>query len=115
METTTTTSVEATAAKALGWASQTPGEKAFTLFIFGMGAAVSGAFVYYLVTEPARLTEIWLWTRSLNIFVQLLIWLLFLPWMICLWMWALPWAAPIRLVLVIAALLWTNWLLWPWK
>ena len=50
-----------------------------------------------------------------NILVQGVIWLLFLPWMICLWMWTLPLAVPIRFVLVIAALAWTNWLLWPWK
>jgi len=27
----------------------------------------------------------------------------------------LPLAVPIRFVLVIAALAWTNWPLWPWK
>ena len=68
-----------------------------------------------MVTDPARLTELWAWTRSLHILVQGVIWLLFLPWMICLWMWTLPLAVPIKFVLVIAALAWTNWLLWPWK
>jgi len=120
METTTTPSTqtaEATiaASAARSFAEQTLGEKAFSLFIFGVGAAVSGAFVYYLITDPARLTELWAWTRSLNILVQGIIWLLFLPWMICLWMWTLPVAMPVRLVLVIAALAWTNWLLFPWK
>lgn len=120
METTTTTiaqSTEATiaASAARNFAEQTLGEKAFSLFVFGLGATISGAFVYYLITDPARLIEIWAWTRSLNILAQGLIWLLFLPWMICLWMWMLPVAMPIRLVLVIAALAWINWLLFPWK
>ncbi len=120
METTTTLSTESTAATtaataARSFAEQTLGEKAFSLFIFGLGAAISTAFVYYLITDPARLSEIWAWTRSLNILAQGVIWLLFLPWMICLWMWTLPLAMPIRFVLVIAALAWTNWLLFPWK
>ncbi len=113
--TTTETTVATAAVKARSFAEQTPGEQLFSLFIFGLGAAVSGAFVYYLITNPAGLTEVWAWTRSLPLTVQGVIWLLFLPWMICLWIWTLPWAMPIRLVLVIAALAWTNWLLWPWK
>ncbi len=120
METTTTPitqTAEATVAASAvrSFAEQTQGEKAFSLLVFGLGAAISGAFVYYLITDPARLSEVWAWTRSLNILAQGVIWLLFLPWMICLWMWTLPLAMPIRLVLVIAALAWTNWLLFPWK
>ena len=120
METATTPTTESTATTtaataARSFADQTLGEKAFSLFICGLGLAVSGAFVYYMVTDPARLTELWAWTRSLHILVQGVIWLLYLPWMICLWMWTLPLAVPIRFVLVIAALAWTNWLLWPWK
>ncbi len=116
METTTTqTTVATTTATARSFAEQAPGEQMFSLAVFGLGAVVSGAFVYYLFTNPARLAEAWAWTRSLPLVVQGVIWLLFLPWMICLWIWTLPWATPIRLVLVIAALVWTNWLLWPWK
>lgn len=115
METTTTETTVTTVVKARSFAEQTPGEQIFSLAIFGMGAAVSGMFVYYLITNPARLSEILTWTRSLNILVQGVVWLLFLPWMICLWIWVMPWAMPIRLVLVVAALAWTNWMLWPWK
>ena len=120
METTTTLSTESTASTtdataARSFAQQTLGEKAFSLLVFGLGALISGAFVYYMVTDPERLTELWAWTCSLNILVQGVIWLLFLPWMICLWMWTLPLSMPIRLVLVIAALAWTNWMLFPWK
>lgn len=116
METRTAAmTTETTASVARGFAEQTPGEQLFSLAVFGLGVVVSGAFVYYLVTNPARLAEVWMWTRSLPLVVQGVIWLLFLPWMICLWIWTMPWAMPIRLMLVIAALAWTNWLLWPWK
>ena len=112
---TTETTGAAAAMKARGFASQTPGEQAFSLFVFGLGVAVSGAFVYYLFTEPTRLTDLWAWTRSLNIWLQGVVWVLFLPWMVSLWLWTLPWAMPVRIVLVAAVLAWTNWLLWPWK
>ena len=116
MEATSIETTVATAAvKARTFAEQTPGEQVFSLAIFGLGAVVSGAMMYYLLADPARLGEIWAWTRSLPLLVQGVIWLLFLPWMICLWIWMLPWAMPIRLVLVVGALAWTNWLLWPWK
>jgi hypothetical protein len=113
--TTATVTAETTATAARSFAQQTWGEQLFSLAVFGVGALVSGAFLYYLITDPARLTAVWTWTRSLPLLVQGVIWLLFLPWMLCLWMWTLPWAMPIRLVLVIAALVWTNWLLFPWK
>ena len=94
---------------------QSASEAAFSIAMFALSFGITVAFGYYLITEPARLTEIWLWTRSLNIFIQLLIWLLFLPWMICLLIWVQPWPALVRWVLVVAALMWTNWLLFPWK
>ena len=96
-------------------AGQTTGEALFSIGIFLMSIGVTGAFVYYLVTDPSRLAELWTWTRSLNILLQGVIWLLFLPWMIALAFWVAPWWMPIRLVLVIGALGWTEWLLWPWK
>ena len=115
----TTTSVEptsvATTGAGRGWAAQTLGEKAFSLAMFGLSIGISAALAYLLFTEPAKLAELYAWTRSLPLLVQLLVWLLFLPWMVALWIWCTPWALPIRLVLVIAALAWTNWLLYPWK
>lgn len=94
---------------------QTAGEAAFSVSVFAAGVVVTCMFGYYLVTEPARLNELWQWTRSLNILVQGIVWLLFLPWMVALWVWVLPIALPIRLVVVIAALGFTTWLLFPWK
>ena len=76
---------------------------------------MAGTVVTAHCPNPGRLTEIWTWVRSLHIVWQGVIWLLFLPWMIALWIWTLPWAAPVRIALVVATLLWTNWLLCPWK
>ncbi|MHB1342452.1 MAG: hypothetical protein ACYC77_11110 [Coriobacteriia bacterium] len=113
METTAT--IETTASAARSFSEQTPGEQVFSLFIFGLGLAASGVFAYYLITEPGRLTQLWAWVRSLPLIVQGVIWLLFLPWMIALWVWTLPWALPVRLVLVAGVLAWTTWMLYPWK
>jgi hypothetical protein len=116
MESTTTKiSTEATATAARSFADQTFGEKLFSLGIFGLGLGVSGLFAYYLFTDPSRLLAIWSWTRSLPLLVQGVIWLLFLPWMIALWIWTMPWWMPVRFVLVIGCLLWTMFLLYPWK
>ena len=115
METTTTIETTAAAKVARGFADQTLGEKVFTLFIFTLGTAVSLAFAYYLIKDPARLTQAWAWIRSLPLLMQAVFWLLGLPWMIALWVWTLPWAMPIRFVLVVGVLLFATWLLWPWK
>jgi len=96
-------------------AGTTASQMAWSGFMFVLSFVISLAFGYYLLSDPGRLTEAWEWIRSLNIFVQGVVWLLFLPWMIALWIWTLPWALPLRVVLVAAVLLWANWLLFPWK
>lgn len=101
--------------KALAIQGQTAAEAAFSISVFAMSIVATAVFGYYLVAQPARLNEVWEWTRSLNILVQGVIWLLFLPWMIALWIWTLPWALPIRLVLVLGTLGVATWLLFPWK
>jgi hypothetical protein len=107
--------MKALATNALGIPGQTTGEAAFSLFIFTLGLGATAAFGYLLLTEPTRLNEMWEWTRSLPLLAQGLVWLLLLPWMIALWIWVTPWALPIRLLLVASLLLFTNWLLFPWK
>lgn len=115
METTTTETTMAAAAAARGFAEQTPGEQAFTLLVFGLSTAASAAFAYYLFTDPSRLTDLWTWTRSLPLLAQGVIWVLALPWMFALWVWSTPWALAVRLVIVLATLAFTQFLMWPWK
>lgn len=100
---------------ATGWATQTAGEKAFSLMVFGVSTAVSVAFAYYLFADPARLVGLWEWSRSLHILLQAGLWLLCLPWMIALWIWASPMAFVVRLVLVLAILAFTEFLMYPFK
>lgn len=109
--------MEATTAAAVstGWANQSIGEKTFSVAVFGLSTAVTAAFAYYLLTDPARLTEIWAWSRSLPVLVQLVLWLLCLPWMAALWVWSTPWALAVRLALVVAMLVFTEYLMWPFK
>lgn len=101
--------------KGISIAGQTAGEAAWSISMFGLSLVVTAMFGYFLITEPARLNEIWEWTRSQSILVQGVVWLLFLPWMIALWIWSMPWALPVRLVLVVCMLGFTVWLLFPWK
>jgi hypothetical protein len=109
----TTTSVETT--KAAGWASQTPGEQLFSLLVFGLSTAATIAFAYYLITDPSRLNDVWSWTRSLPLLVQGVMWLLLLPWMIALFIWSTPLALVVRIVLVVAVLVFTEYLMFPFK
>ncbi|MBF4509342.1 MAG: hypothetical protein ISP10_02510 [Aeromicrobium sp.] len=101
--------------KGIAIAGQTAGEAAWSISVFGLSLVATAMLGYYLITDPGRLTELWEWTRSLNILVQGVIWLLFLPWMIALAIWVAPWALPIRLVLVIGTLGFAAWMLFPWK
>lgn len=119
--TTVATTVEATtaatsaAAKTTGWATQSVGEKVFSVAIFGLSTAATLALAYYLFAEPTRLSELWAWARSLPVLLQLALWLLCLPWMVALWIWSLPWAFAIRFALVLGVLIFTEYLVYPIK
>ena len=114
METTTTTQVAHTAAQVTK-RTPTATELAFNYLMFGLSTAATIAFAYYLFTNPSMLNDAWSWVRQLPLVIQLVMWLLFLPWMIALWIWVQPWAIFIRLVLVLGTLLFAEYLLFPWK
>jgi hypothetical protein len=116
METTTTTqTATTTAATATIKRAPTATELAFNYLMFGLSTVATLAFAYYLITNPSVLNDAWVWIRQLPLVVQLLAWLLFLPWMFALWVWTQPWAVAIRLVLVVGTLLFTEYLMFPWK
>lgn len=83
--------------------------------MFGISTLVTIAFGYALIAEPARLTEVWLWLRGLPMIVQIVAWLLLLPWMIALWVWTQPWAPGIRIAVVVLLLVGAELALFPWK
>jgi ABC-type amino acid transport system permease subunit len=51
--------------------------------------------------------------RATPLLVQALLWVLFLPIAIGLWIWRRTWAAPVRLVLVVAFAAWNVFLFFP--
>ena len=51
--------------------------------------------------------------RRLALVLQAVAWLLFLPIMLGLWIWARPWPVPMRVVLVLALGAWTVFFLFP--
>jgi hypothetical protein len=112
---TTTTQVATTAAAEMTKRPLTAGELAFNYLIFGLSTVATVAFAYYLFSNPTVLADIWAWVRQLPLLVQLVMWLLLLPWMLALWIWTQPWALAIRLVLVGGTLLFTEYLVFPWK
>lgn len=113
MDSTTTQAVEAAAATAKK--PLTPAEAAFNYLVFGLSTAATAAFAYYLIADPSRLEAVWTWVRALPLVVQLVLWLLCLPWMAVLWVWNAPWALAVRLVLVVGLLVFTEYLVFPWK
>jgi hypothetical protein len=71
------------------------------------------AFATALAFSPATLDQTWHRLRQVSLIVQALIWLLFLPITLGLWIWQRAWAAPIRLVLLAAVAAWNVFLFFP--
>jgi hypothetical protein len=113
-----------------------PALKGLAIFVvlaaFGLGIAlVAGAtFVFNVVVwllftvlwvalvgalafSPATLDEVWQAARRPAILIQAVVWLLFLPIMAGLWIWQRPWAAAIRLMLLLAIAVWNVFLFFP--
>jgi hypothetical protein len=74
------------------------------LVIFGL---LWIAFAAALVTNQGGLDAAWAWLRDQHIVVQGLIWLLFLPVTIGLWVWETGWPILLRLVVVAGLAFWS--------
>ena len=86
-----------TAASALGnsvtWLAETG-------VLFVLFAVLWAAFGAALIWSQGSLDAAWQWVRSLPLLLQGLVWLLFLPVVIGLWVWETTWPLVVRLVLV---------------
>jgi hypothetical protein len=82
-------------------------ETMFNIFVFTLFTLLWLAFAAALLFKRERLKDIWRSIRRMNILVQLLLWLLFLPVMLGLWIWQTTWPLWLRLLLV-AGLAWWN-------
>jgi hypothetical protein len=97
----------------LGIALMTGATGVFNVLVFTMFAILWIAFVAALAFSPGTLDDLWHQMRRLPLLVQGLVWLLFLPLMIGLWIWERNWSAPIRLVLIIALGVWNVYMFFP--
>jgi hypothetical protein len=77
----------------------------FALLWIGFGIA--------LVWSQGSLDAAWAWTRSLPLLLQGVLWLLFLPVMVGLWIWETTWPLALRLVLVLGVAGWNLLVLVP--
>jgi len=83
------------------------GEMVFNIFVFVLFTLLWVAFIAVLLFRRERLNQTWQRIRRLPLLVQLLLWLLFLPVMLGLWIWQTAWPLWLRLLLV-AGLAWWN-------
>jgi hypothetical protein len=79
----------------------------FNIFVFVLFTLLWLAFIAALLFKQGMLKDVWQSIRSLPLLVQLLLWLLFLPVMLGLWIRQTSWPLWFRLVLV-ASLAWWN-------
>ena len=82
-------------------------EMAFNIFVFTVFTLLWLAFAVALFFKREMLENIWRSIRGLPLLVQFLIWMLFLPVVLGLWIWQSSWPLWLRLVLV-AGLAWWN-------
>lgn len=76
-------------------------------------ALIWGAFAYALIASQGSLDAAWQWVRALPFLVQAVVWLLFLPAVVGLWVWETTWPVILRLVLIIGLAGWNLWMFLP--
>lgn len=64
-------------------------------------------FVIALVVNREWLDEIWTWTQALPLILKFIVWVMFLPIMVGLWIWESSWPALGRLVGSVGIVAWT--------
>lgn len=84
--------------------------------LFVVFALIWVAFGVALVASQGSLDAAWQWVRDLPWLVQGLVWLLFLPVMVGLWIWETSWSLILRLALIVSLAGWTLLVFpRPWK
>jgi hypothetical protein len=74
--------------------------------LFAIFAIVWVAFAAGLLFSQGSIDQAWQAIRNLPLIVQLVIWVLFLPVMIGLWIWETSWPLIVRLALVVGVAGW---------
>jgi len=109
---TTHASVDATA-KTKGNKRAGRMEQLFNVFVFVVFLVLWAAFAYALAGNHGGLDQVWQSIRDLPLILQALVWLLFLPVTIGLWIWESAWPLIVRLPLVVAIAGWNLWMFFP--
>jgi len=81
--------------------------------LFLVFAAIWIAFAVGLIWSQGSIDAAWAWIGELPLIVQAIVWLLFLPVMIGLWIWETSWPLILRLVLVAGVAGWNLLILLP--
>lgn len=85
----------------------------FNVVVWLLFAVLWLALMAAITLAPAALDEHWNSLRRRPLAIQALLWLLFLPVMIGIWIWRRPWAPLIRLTLLVALGGWNLFLFFP--
>lgn len=64
-------------------------------------------FAIALIMNREWLDLLWNWVRALPTMAEVLIWLLFLPIMVGLWIWESSWSTPVQLLGLAGIVVWT--------
>jgi hypothetical protein len=84
--------------------------------LFVIFALIWVTFGVALIWSQGSLDAAWEWVRDLPWLAQGVIWLLFLPVMLGLWIWQASWSLILRLVLIVGTAGWTLLVLpKPWR
>jgi len=74
--------------------------------LFVVFAVIWVAFAAGLIWSQGSIDQAWQMIRDLPLIVQIIVWVLFLPVMIGLWVWETSWPLIVRLVLVVGVAGW---------
>jgi len=88
-------------------------EMLFNIFVFILFTLLWLAFIAALIFRREILKNTWQRIRSLHLLVQLILWLLFLPVMLGLWIWQTSWPLWLRLILVVSLAWWNVFVFFP--
>jgi len=88
-------------------------EMLFNIFVFIIFTLLWLAFMGALILRREMLINTWQRIRSLHLLVQLILWLLFLPVMLGLWIWQTSWPFWLRLILVVSLAWWNVFVFFP--
>ena len=81
--------------------------------LFAVFAIIWVAFGVGLIFSQGSVDQAWQTIRDLPLIVQVVVWVLFLPVMIGLWVWETSWPLIVRLVLVVGVAGWNLFMFLP--